>query len=572
MRSSDSALSNGATGEDPRKNPVLYPDDRRLHFWIRPSMLAILLIVALIPLVVAWLQYLIFGLPGIPASPHTLPDVASAPHGFPAWLRVTHYINFFFMVLLARSGLSILFDHPRLYWNVHCEPGSAWIRLTPKTIDPRTACTVDGYWSARDDSRYISPWLALPGFRHTVGLGRHWHFLSALFWVVNGMLFVALLLATGQWRRLVPTSWSIVSDAWAVQVHYATFHLPVEPDGFFRYNPLQQLAYFGVVFILAPLQILTGLAMSPAVDNHFPWYSRLFGNRQAARSIHFLGLLGFLGFVSVHVTMVVVTGLVRNMNHIVMGTDDLDPAGLILGLAGVGALIVACALANRLTWRHPRLLQSTARALVQGLTGRFLDPLKPRAQYTRDDISPYFWPNGKIPTSDEWTRLAADGFRDYRLLVHGLVENPVELSLEELDALGKQQQITLHHCIQGWSGIAEWGGVSIARLVELVRPLPEATRVAFHSFGEGLHPGEYYDTQSLRDALHPQSILAYEMNGRPLGLVYGAPLRLRVENQLGYKMVKWIKSIEFAADERSVGRGFGGKNEDDEYYDLVPNI
>ena len=80
------------------------------------------------------------------------------------------------------------------------------MQLTPKVIDPKTACTVNGYWSAKDDSRYISPWLALPGFRHSVGLGRHWHFLSALFWVVNGLLFVVLLVATEQWRRLVPTS------------------------------------------------------------------------------------------------------------------------------------------------------------------------------------------------------------------------------------------------------------------------------------------------------------------------------------------------------------------------------
>jgi len=557
---------------NPKKNPVLYPDDRRLHFWIRPSILAILLIVAVIPLVVAWLQYLVFGLPGVPASPHTLPHVASAPHGFPAWLRITHYVNFFFIVLLARSGLSILFDHPRLYWNIHSQPGSAWIRLTPKLIDPKTACTVEGYWSARDDSRYAPPWLGLPGFRHTVGLGRHWHFLSALFWVANGLLFVVLLFGSGQWRRLVPMSWSIFSDAWAIQVHYATFHLPVEPDGFFRYNPLQQLAYFGVVFILAPLQILTGLAMSPAIDNHFKWYSRLFGNRQAARSIHFLGLLGFLGFVLVHVTMVVVTGLVRNFNHIVMGTDDLNPVGLIIGLTGIAVIVAACVLANWLTWRHPRLLQATARVLVQGLTGRFLDPLKPRDQFTKDDISPYFWPNGRIPTSDEWRRMAADSFRDYRLRVHGLVENPVELTLDELKALGKQEQVTMHHCIQGWSAIAEWGGVSITKIVDLVKPHPEVTRIVFHSFGEGLHPGPYYDTQSMQDALHPQSILAYEMNYQPLALIYGAPLRLRVENQLGYKMVKWIKSIEFVVNEKSVGQGFGGKNEDDEYYDLVPNI
>ncbi len=94
--------------ENPKNNPVLYPPDRRIHFWIRPSILTILLIVALVPIALAWIQYLILGLPDVPASPRMMPEVASAPHGFPAWLRITHYINFFFIVLLARSGLSIL--------------------------------------------------------------------------------------------------------------------------------------------------------------------------------------------------------------------------------------------------------------------------------------------------------------------------------------------------------------------------------------------------------------------------------------------------------------------------------
>jgi len=130
----------------------------------------------------------------------------------------------------------------------------------------------------------------------------------------------------------------------------------------------------------------------------------------------------------------------------------------------------------------------------------------------------------------------------------------------------------MHHCIQGWSGIAEWGGLPLAKLVELVRPAPEAQFVVFHSFGEGLHGGEYYDCHSMTNVLHPQSLLAYERNGAPLERLYGAPLRLRVENQLGYKMVKWIKSVEFVAGIEQVGKGHGGKNEDDEYYDLVANI
>ena len=186
-------------------------------------------------------------------SPGLLPN----PHGFPGWLRLTHFFNFFFLMLLARSGLSILADHPRLYWNRHCTPGSEWIRFTPLAV-PK-----DRLWTAKDDARYISPLLALPGYRHTVGMARSWHFLNLYGFLINGFLFVVLLFCTDQWQRLVPTSWEIVPQAWNTLVHYATFHMPVEPNGFFYYNPLQQFGYFGVIFVMAPLSMLTGIAMSP---------------------------------------------------------------------------------------------------------------------------------------------------------------------------------------------------------------------------------------------------------------------------------------------------------------------
>jgi DMSO/TMAO reductase YedYZ molybdopterin-dependent catalytic subunit/thiosulfate reductase cytochrome b subunit len=541
-----------------------FPADRRIRVWIRPSVLLVFGIVALGPVVLAWVQYLVAGLPHV--SGLLDPAEAGTVHGFPLWLRSAHYANLLLMVLLVRGGLSILMDHPRLYWNVHCTPGSEWVRFTPLSVP------TDRVWTAKDDSRYISSWLALPGGRHTVGIARHWHFLAALFWAANGLFFVSLLFATGQWRRLVPTSWRIVPELWAVFVHYATFHMPAEPDGFYQYNSLQQVSYFGVVFILAPLSILTGLAMSPAVDNHFKWYARLFGNRQAARSIHFLLLLAYAGFVTVHVMMVVLTGAARNMDHIVMGTDETGISGLALGALGIGVIVAACLAAHWISWNRPRPLQYAARFVVEGLMRLVLDRLAPRAEYRKEEVSPYLWPNGKLPTCDEWKSLAADGFRDYRLKVHGLIAHPAELSLDDLRAIGKQEQVTLHHCIQGWSGIAAWAGLPLDRLVERVQPLPEARYVVFHSYGEGLHGGEYYDCHSLANVLHPQSLLAYEMNGQPLPILHGAPLRLRVENQLGYKQVKWIRAIEFVASVHDVGKGHGGKNEDDEYYDLTANI
>ena len=153
-----------------------------------------------------------------------------------------------------------------------------------------------------------------------------------------------------------------------------------------------------------------------------------------------------------------------------------------------------------------------------------------------------------------------------------MVDNPVELSLADIERLGIAENITMHHCIQGWTGIAKWGGLPMKSLVELVRPKPNAKVVAFFSFGDSLYGGSYYDTQSLENVLQAECLLASEMNGRPLTEVYGAPLRLRVENQLGYKMVKWIERIEFIESEKAVGLGEGGKNEDDEYFDLLPNI
>lgn len=197
----------------------------------------------------------------------------------------------------------------------------------------------DRVWTAKDDARYLSPWIGLPGRRHTVGMARHWHFLSVLFWVVNGLVFVVLLLSGNQWKRLVPVSWKIVPDAWDIFVYYATFHMPQEPNGFYHYNALQQLTYFTTIFVLAPLAILSGPSMSPALTNRFLWYPKLPGNRQIGRSLHFLVMLAFVIFITMHVAMIVITGVARNMNHIVLGTDNTRPLGWILGLVGIAAVV-----------------------------------------------------------------------------------------------------------------------------------------------------------------------------------------------------------------------------------------
>jgi DMSO/TMAO reductase YedYZ molybdopterin-dependent catalytic subunit len=355
-------------------------------------------------------------------------------------------------------------------------------------------------------------------------------------------------------------------------MYYATLHLPPEPNGFYGYNALQQLAYFAVVFLFAPLSILTGISMSPALVNRFPWFTKPFGGRQGARSLHFILMNTYFVFLHVHVILVVLTGFRRNMNHIVMGTDDLRPDGMIWGFVGIAGVLVYWVGSHYVSWYLPRMLQHAQKAISQPLRQATLNALHPVQHYTDADISPQMWPNGKIPTRDDWQQMAQKSFGGYKLRVGGLVEKPIELSLADMAALGKAEFTTMHHCIQGWSGIAKWGGLPMAKLIELVRPRPEAKTAVFYSFGEALFGGPYYDTQSFENLLKPGSMLAYEMNGAPLPPVYGAPLRLRVENQLGYKMVKWIERIDFIESETQVGKGEGGKNEDDEYFDLLPNI
>ena len=545
---------------------VHYPPDRRFRIWVRPSIPIGIAAVVLAVFLAAWIEFAVAGLPQVPPVPQVSTTSPTAPHGFPLWVRYCHFFNFFFVMMLIRSGLSILADHPRLYFNDGCTPGSEWIRFTPIKV-PR-----DRLWTAKDDSRYISPVVATPGYRHTIGIARVWHFINVHGFIITGILFVILLFDTEQWRRIVPTSSLVLLQAWNIFVHYATFHLPAEPNGFYGYNALQQIAYFTVVFVFGPLAIATGIAMSPAVVNRFPWYAKIFGGRQSARSIHFLTMLSFFAFLVVHFTLVAMTGFARNMNHIVMGTDDMGSAGMIWGFVGIAVVVLSWFVAHYLSWHHPRALQNALQSVTYPMQLLTLNRLAPNMNYSEQEISPYFWPNGKVPVREDWKRMAERAFQDYRLKVSGLVDNPVELSLANLEELGLVEDITMHHCIQGWSGIAKWGGVPMRRLIELVRPQPGARVAAFFSFGEALYGGTYYDTQTIENLLNAECLLAFQMNGEPLPLVYGAPLRLRVENQLGYKMVKWIERIEFLRSEKDVGKGEGGTNEDDEYFDLLPNI
>jgi DMSO/TMAO reductase YedYZ molybdopterin-dependent catalytic subunit len=182
-------------------------------------------------------------------------------------------------------------------------------------------------------------------------------------------------------------------------------------------------------------------------------------------------------------------------------------------------------------------------------------------------ISPVFRPNGSInPQTPEYLALKAGDFRDYRLQVAGLVERPLEVSLEALRAMPTRTQVTRHDCVEGWSVIGQWSGVPLAYLLDLARPKPGARHVVFHCFDDLSGDGSrYYESIDLVDAYHPQTIAAHTLNGAPVPVANGAPVRMRIERKLGYKQPKYLRMIEVVDNYTQFGAGRGGYWEDQGY-------
>jgi DMSO/TMAO reductase YedYZ molybdopterin-dependent catalytic subunit len=362
----------------------------------------------------------------------------------------------------------------------------------------------------------------------------------------------------------------VFPNALSVLIQYLSLNWPVE-NGWVAYNSLQQIAYFITVFVAAPLALVTGLGMSPALSARFKRISTMF-SIQVARSLHFLVLAWFLVFIVIHTALVFTTGLLVNLNHIYAGRTDGSWLGVALFAISMVVVVVGWVAATPFTLRHPRMVQRVGQAIVGPLQHLFehIDP-KP-GQYTEADISPYFWHNGQYPDSDEYKALLDGNFADYRLRINGLVDNPIDLDMTELRSLPRHEQITQHFCIQGWSGIAKWGGVSMQTIIDLVKPNPDARWVVFYSLGEGADKGVYYDAHPIEQMTHHLTMLAYDMNGAPLSFGHGAPLRLRNEIELGFKQVKWIKGIEFVANYSEIGSGYGGYNQDHEFFGYRQSI
>jgi len=235
--------------------------------------------------------------------------------------------------------------------------------------------------------------------------------------------------------------------------------------------------------------------------------------------------------------------------------------------ATAGALALAgCERLSKSDW-FPQILGAGEKASSSAL--HLVAGRKAMAQeFTAADLSPSFRSNGTAePNSDAYRTLMAGAFADYRLEIGGLVERPMTLSLAELKALPSRTQITPHDCVEGWSAIGKWKGAKLAAVLDAAKLKPGARFVVFYCADPMASDGTdlYYESIDLDDALHPQTILAYELNDAPLPVKNGAPFRLRVERQLGYKHAKYVMRIELVDSFAKIAGGQGGYWEDQGY-------
>ena len=244
-------------------------------------------------------------------------------------------------------------------------------------------------------------------------------------------------------------------------------------------------------------------------------------------------------------------------------TERINRQKVLTGAAAsLGALPLAgCDLYSQ----NPTVLKilDSAERLTESAQRLFLSQQSLASEFTEADISPHFRANGSTdPDDPSYQSMAQSGFADWQIEVGGLVDHPLQLSLRDLRAMPSRTQITRHDCVEGWSCIGKWKGVPLGIVLQRAEVKPKARYIVFFCadsleesfFGES---DKYYESIDLADAFHPQTILAYEMNDAPLPVPYGAPLRLRLERQLGYKMAKYIMRIEAVESFRQIAGGRG---------------
>ena len=193
-------------------------------------------------------------------------------------------------------------------------------------------------------------------------------------------------------------------------------------------------------------------------------------------------------------------------------------------------------------------------------------------EYPRSAISPYFRGNGSTdPQNGDYPRHAAEEFANWHLEVRGLVHKPLSLSLDNIRRLPQRTQVTRHDCVEGWSAIGEWTGPQLSLLLDEAG-LQENARFILFRCADNLNGQDYYESVDLIDAYHPQTIIAHSLNGEPLPIRNGAPLRMRIERQLGYKHAKYLTAIEAVASLDDIGLGQGGYWEDRAGYQWYAGI
>ncbi|MEQ8743792.1 molybdopterin-dependent oxidoreductase [Parasphingorhabdus sp.] len=237
---------------------------------------------------------------------------------------------------------------------------------------------------------------------------------------------------------------------------------------------------------------------------------------------------------------------------------------------GAGSLLTGCDALNRNpAFQNMLASAETGNFAVQRALG---DRMQLASEYNIADLSPSFRANGtRDPGTSEYAASAAQGFADWQLRLTGLFSKPRSFSLAALQSLPQRTQITRHDCVEGWSAIGQWTGVPVKILLDVAGLQDSARFLVFHC-ADQLGGRPYYESIDLLDAYHPQTILAHRMNGEALPVANGAPLRLRVERQLGYKQAKYITGIEAVASLVGIGEGKGGYWQDVANYEWYAGI
>jgi thiosulfate reductase cytochrome b subunit len=264
-----------------------------------------------------------------------------------------------------------------------------------------------------EEEESFSSWIALPGHKN-LGLGRHWRFFSIIFWIANVAAYYLLLFTSDEWQRLIPTSLSSVPQAFHDAMLYASFQFP--PAGH-PYNAIQQLTDFIVVFIFGPFMIATGAAMSPAIDARFPRYPKIFRGRQVARSLHFLGMIAFLLFIIIHLTMVIAERFSENMGNIVFG--HATSFGVAAGLFTLIVLFVVIVhiWITGIPLRKPRKIQNILDIVLVPAKWLLFRNAVSKQQFQRSDVSSFFRVNGYPPDTNEYKELLENNFNSWKLKV-----------------------------------------------------------------------------------------------------------------------------------------------------------